>query len=353
MSNAVLSIPHHYSASDLDVLLKKENCPVRFIHVDHGAENIGTGINMIKLARTNSGMRELITTLANNGFYTYMSKDNATRFVSEKSLDKLWVKLTSNDYTRHPNGVVYSFAMPSSSNSPKRLLVVFSSISGDINTPSLMRYFEQNFKSIQKFIPPDTAVLRIADLGGVAGAFYLNTTHLPKNADNIQQVIADVRKENGIAHDSVVLYGASKGGTGALFHAIQGHYRCVAVDPIVDDEHYIIKHNDAHFTENGVFPETKKQLFGMIMGNIARLPEISQAAPVRWSVICSGNSPQYKYISRTLIDNANSRISFYDSRNPAIKDHPQVGQNTVNTATSLINLHLYALPITAGLYVID
>ena len=308
---------------------------------------------MVKLARTNNDVRELITTLANNGFYTYMSKDNATRFVSEKSLERLWIKLASKDYTRHPNGVVYSFTKPLGAESPKRLLVVFSSISGNINTPSLMRYFEQNFKSIQKFIPSDTAVLRIADLGGVVGAFYLNTTHLPKNADNIQQVIEDVRKENGIAHDSVVLYGASKGGTGALFHAIQGHYRCVAVDPIVDDEHYIVRYNDAHFTGNGVFPETKKHLFGRIMGDIARLPEPSQATPVRWSVICSGNSPQYKYISRTLIDNSNSRISFYDSRNPAIKDHPQVGQNTVNTATSLINFHLYALPVTAGLYTID
>lgn len=353
MSNAVLSIAHHHSASDLDVLLKKEDCPVRFIHVDHGTENVGVETNLVKLARTNSEVRELIATLANNGFYTYMSKDNATRFVSEKSLDRLWMNLVSKDFTRHPNGVVYSFTKAAGTAVPKRLLVVFSSISGSINTPSLMRYFEQNFKSIQKYIPSDTAILRIADLGGVVGAFYLNTTHLPNNVDNIQQVIHDVRKEHGIAHESVVLYGASKGGTGALFHAITGHYRCVAVDPIVDDEHYIVRYNDAHFTGNEIFPEAKKVVFERMMASLVALPEPPKSTPVRWSVICSGNSPQYKYISRTLIDNANGRISFYDSRNPMIKDHPHVGQNTINTATALMNFHLYSIPVAPGLYTID
>lgn len=353
MSNAVLSIVHHDSVPELDSLLKADDCPVRFIHVDHGEDNVGVSTNLVKLARTSSEARELITTLANNGFYTYMAKDNVTRFVSEKSLDRLWVSLVSKEFLRHPNGIVYSFSKAAGHEIPKRLLVVFSSISGTINTPSLMRYFEQNFKSIQKYIPSDTAVLRIADLGGVVGAFYLNTTHLPNNVDNIQQVIQDVRTEHGIAHESVVLYGASKGGTGALFHAVKGHYRCVAVDPIVDDEHYILRYNDAHFTGNGIFPEEKKHVFSRMMHDMLALPELPRTAPVRWSVICSGNSPQYKYISRTLIENSNSRMSFYDSRNPAITDHPQVGQNTVNTATALMNFHLYSLPVHAGLYTID
>lgn len=353
MSNAVLSIAHNHSATDLDVLLNRDDSPVRFIHVDHGAGNTGVQTNLVKLARTHNDVRELIATLANNGFYTYMSKDNATRFVSEKSLDRLWMSLVSKEFSRHHNGVVYSYAKPLSQVAPKRLLVVFSSISGSINTPSLMRYFEQNFKSIQKYLSHDTAVLRIADLGGVVGAFYLNTTHLPKNAENIQQVIQDVRKEHGIGHDSVVLYGASKGGTGALFHGITGHYKCVAVDPIVDDEYYITRYNDAHFTGNGIFPEDKKQVFERIMHKMSALPEPPRSAPARWSVICSGNSPQFKYISRTLIENANSRISFYDSKNPNIKDHPHVGQNTINTATGLMNFHLYSIPITAGVYSID
>lgn len=352
MSKAVLSITREQPISELEILLKDDDCPVRFIHVDHGAEHIGATTNMVKMARWNDQDRELITTLANNGFYTYMVKDNATRFVNEKSLDRLWVSLVSKEFVRHPNGIVYSFTNATAA-TPKRLLVVFSSISGNINTPSLMRYFEQNFKSLQKFIPADTAVLRIADLGGVVGAFYMNTTHLPKNVENIQQVIQEVSRHQGIGHDSVVLYGASKGGTGALLHAIEGDYRCVAVDPIVDDEYYIEHLNDAHFTKNGVFAETKRQVFGRAMGKISSLPEVSATTSVKLSIICSRNSPQYKYISSTLIDNANSRMSFYDSRNPAITDHPLVGAKTVNMATTLMNLHLYSLPVTAGLYTID
>lgn len=352
LSNAVLTITREHPIADLEILLKDDDCPVRFIHVDHGVDHAGTPTNMVKLARWNNQDRELITTLTNAGFYTYMVKDNATRFVSEKSLDHLWQSLVRKEFVRHPNGIVYSYS-DAVTDVPKRLLVVFSSISGNINTPSLMRYFEQNFKSLQKFIPTDTAVLRIADLGGVVGAFYLNTTHLPNNVENIQQVISDVSRDKGIAHESIVLYGGSKGGTGALFHAIEGHYRCVAVDPIVDDEYYTKHLNDAHFTRNGVFPENKKEIFGRVMNDVANLPELSRPSNVKWSIICSGNSPQYKYISRTLMENSNSRMSFYDSRNPEITDHPQVGMKTVNMATSLINFHLYGLPVAAGVYTID
>lgn len=353
MSNAVLSIAHDYQADELDSLLRAEDCPVRFIHVGHGAENIGIDTNLVRLARKNEHFRKLVATLVNRGFYTYMAKDNATRFVSEKSLDRLWDKLVSKEYVRSPEGIVYSYVNAVGTANPKRLLVVFSSISGNINTPSLMRYFEQNFRSIQKFVPPDTAVLRIADLGGVVGAFYMNTTHLPRNTENIQKVIEDIRKKYGIGHDSVVLYGASKGGTGALFHAIKGHYRCVAVDPIVDGEHYVLHLDDAHFTGNGIFPEDKERVFNKLMKELNSLPEPLKSAPARWSVICSDRSPQYKYISRLLIDNASSRMSFYNSRNPQIKDHPDVSRNTLNMTTSLLNLHLYSLPITAGLYAID
>lgn len=352
MSTAVLTITREHETADLEVLLKGDDCPVRFIHVDHGEDHVDTSTNMVKLARLNDKDRDLITTLANAGFYTYMVKDNATRFVSERSLENLWQSLISKEFVRHSNGIVYSYS-EAAANVPKRLLVVFSSISANINTPSLMRYFEQNFKTLQKFIPTDTAVLRIADLGGVVGAFYLNTTHLPNNIENIQQVINDVSRDKGIAHDSIVLYGASKGGTGALVHAIEGHYRCVAVDPIIDDEYYVKHLNDAHFTGNGIFPESKRTVFARIMNEVASLPTLPRTTNVKWSVICSGNSPQYKYISRTLMENANSRMSFYDSRNPEITDHPKVGIKTVNMATSLINFHLYGLPVAAGVYTID
>ena len=220
-----------------------------------------------------------------------------------------------------------------------------------MNAPGLMRYFEQNFASVSKYVPHDTAILRIADLGGICGAFYLDTTFLPNNAENIQIAINRVRNELNLGTDSVVLYGASKGGTGALYHAVKGHYRCVAVDPIVADEHYITSYGDLHFTETGAFPRSKENVFTELVSELDNLP--SPLAATRWSVILSDRSPQHKYLSRTLVDRTDRLFSFFESRHPAIKDHPDVGPNTVNTATALMNFHLYSIPVTTGTFVID
>ena len=74
----------------------------------------------------------------------------------------------------YKDGLVYSLTPPQIDINPN-LLVIFSSISGKMYQPFLHRYFEQNFKSINKHISPNTAILRIADIGGVTGAYYLNT----------------------------------------------------------------------------------------------------------------------------------------------------------------------------------
>ena len=128
------------------------------------------------------------------------------------------------------------------------LLVVFSSIGEEIHLPDMTRFFNQSFKTISKFIPKDIGILRIADLGGVVGAFYMNTNYQSNNEFLVSEFLASSMKNKNIRPDRTVFYGASKGGTGALLHGIKLGVKVATVDPIVSDHHYLLNMGDVHFS---------------------------------------------------------------------------------------------------------
>ena len=353
MSAAVVITRYDVAPSELQTLLSgnKEGGGIRFVHVSHG-EGAPEDTNLVLMARKNADARRCLVELSKSGYYAYCTMEGCTRFVRSDRVETLWLKVKSGDFIMTKDELVYTVTPPADGRKPARLLVVFSSIHENPNSASLHRYFTQNFPSIQKYIPQDTAVLRIGDLGGVLGAFYLNTVHRPGNAAAVQKLIVSMRIQLGVDPDAMVLYGASKGGTAAFYHGMLGGHRFVAVDPIVADEHYVKNIQDFHFTVGGVFPETKEQVFERFVREIrsrkGRIPPST-----KHTVICSERSPQFRYISKMLIDPLRDRVAFFNSRNPAILDHPDVGKHTVNTATMLLNMQLYGLQILPGVTDID
>jgi hypothetical protein len=349
MSDAVIKISYD---NPWEATAREIGDNTKFVHVAL-AEGHPEDMNLIRLARKIPEAKSTLVGLTKRGFHSYVTKDNATRLVRYDRVPGLWLKVKDGEYSITEDGVVYSYTPPASGLAPKRLFVVFSSIHSNMYTTSLMRHFMQNFPTVQKYLPSDTAVLRIADLGGVAGAFYLNTSYLPDNVSAIQRLLAFVANQHKIGHDSVVLYGVSKGGTGALYHALKGGYRCIAVDPIVSDAYYEEQHRDLHFTTGGIFPASKQSVFRELINTVVEGGARVSGTYSRWSVICSDLSPQFVYISDILVRPLLDHISFFNSRNPEIKDHPDVGPRTVNTATMLMNMHLYGIPIRSGMNRID
>lgn len=324
---------------------------IRFIHVPHGPD-APPQTSLTLIARKDPQARACLVHLSKSGYYAYCTKEGCTRFVRSDLVASIWIKIKAGEYQMTPDEVVYSVTPPANGSKPARLLVVMSSVHASPNTASLHRYFMQNFPTIQKYIPPDTAVLRVGDMGGVLGAFYLNTVHRPDNVSAIQRLIASVCADLGVDRNLVVLYGGSKGGTGAFYHSFLGSYRCVSVDPIVADEHYIKNLKDFHFTAGGVFAENKETVFNRLVAD-HRNPSPSGAAPARHAVICSERSPQFPYITRILMEPLRREVAFFNSRNPEIKDHPDVAAKTINTTTMLLNMQLYGLDITPGVTDID
>lgn len=333
-----------------DVLaeLKGTSDAVGYSEVFHGSVGRGDE-SLLEIARRADDAKELLVRLAMAGFYVYRKTESSTRLVRDHTIGKLWHRVKEGDYSVNPEGLIYSYTPPLCPTPAPKLLVIFSSMSTSIYNTSMMRYFEQNFRSAQKYIPQDTAVLRIADIGGVVGAFYLNTHRNPDNVRRIQRLLSDVMIHHSIPTPNVVLYGASKGGTAALFHGMTGGYRFISVDPIVSDDYYVNRFRDSHFTRGGIFERTKDEVFGELVSNKLRYTAFGPGNGAEGSVIFSERSPQYSAITSTLLDHLAHRVAFFNSVNPAINDHPDVSPKTLNIATMLMNQFFLNEQLAPGL----
>lgn len=284
----------------------------------------------VRVARTNKAVRGVAASLMNAGYVTDGVVAGVASFTSLKKPYKSWGRWLEN-FSVSDSGISYVYSPPENTSVDPGLLVVFSSISDKPSSPEMMRYFMQNFPSIGKFVPKDVGVLRLSDVGGMVGAFYMDTIFDTANENKVTEFLSQFIAEKGIRKDRVVFYGVSKGGTGALLHGVKNGVRVVSVDPIVNDEHYLSKYDDLHFV-TGVFPERKEFRFSRLF----REGSIDNAT----CIISSDNSPQLPYIRQTVpIDDG--AIVFLNSVNPNIKDHPDVGPVTVNAAVMLMNMCFY------------
>ncbi|WHQ69490.1 XcbB/CpsF family capsular polysaccharide biosynthesis protein [Methylorubrum extorquens] len=288
----------------------------------------------VRVTRANREVRPVASKLANAGYVTDGIECGIASFVSLKKTYDHWGKWVEN-WSISECGIVHTYTEPAQTSTDPGLLVVFSSVSDRPNSPDMIRYFNQNFSTIGKFIPRDVGILRLSDIGCMVGAFYMDTLYNPRNESGITKFLDEFIAARGIRKDRVVFYGTSKGGTGAFLHGMKLGVRIVAVDPIVHDQHYLTKMNDAHFV-TGVFPEMKEARFSRLVRE--------SASPNATCVISSENSPQFQYIEeiiRPLM--SGDRLIFLNSKNPSIKDHPDVGPNTVNAAVMMINMSFYDL----------
>ncbi|WP_407239431.1 hypothetical protein [Escherichia coli] len=51
---------------------------------------------------------------------------------------------------------------------------------------------QKTFLQLINILEKNVSILRVADIGGITGSFYLNTNALPTNADKIKSLILEV-----------------------------------------------------------------------------------------------------------------------------------------------------------------
>lgn len=290
--------------------------------------------NILAVARKNKFIKKFVIDLANHGFFLvshdlekgisiFKKLNNYEKFL--ENFHDSNVKLWNNTYYTLEDPVAVD------DKTSYRMLVIFSSIADfPLNASIFRRSFFKNWEKVQNFIPKNTYVLRIADIGGVLGSFYLNSNFDHFFENKIQNLIKKVSEDFFINKNNIVLFGTLKGATGALYHGILGNYSAVAVDPIVSDEYYINKKRDLYFVE-GAFPVSKEDKFNTIIDKNKNLKNIN--------IVTSKNSHQFLFINKLM--QYRSDINLFVFTNPLITTNEEVDSNTIIFYTTLINSIFY------------
>lgn len=327
----------------LDLVSKDSGSGLKpnFVHVSD--PRIGRGRTLTSVARSDAKVRTIVSDLASCGYFLYYSADGESRFVHRDRMPSLWSPVIDGAISVSDQGVYYTFETKESMQSISRLVVVFSGVANTPSMSSLYRYFEPNYRHLNGLTSADTGVLRIADVGGVVGAFYGATLDKPDNRLSISDLVKSFISRYNIDSDKVCLVGSSKGATGALVHGLGLRLPFVAVDPILSDVYYEEFMADAHFTHGSVFYEPKQKL-------IARITDSAFLSRRSYSAfLTSPNSEQYDLVTEfaSLVDGP---VGVYSASDPRIDGHAAVAGSTLGLTVSIVNSIIHQFPLREGVY---
>lgn len=304
--------------------------------------------NLMQIARLQSEIRPLVEWFALNGWVVYKSTNDCSYLLHQSGVGRVWHRVRNGDFVEHENGLIYSVESDDSERKVFGMVVVFSSMADPHDASGLSRYFYRNYSSIAKHVGPGVAILRIADIDSVVGGFYLPTNWDPLRHVKVNQLIREVANRMNVSDDNIVLYGASKGGTGALYHSLysQAAWKCVSVDPVVDDHYYENQYRDSHWTGGAIFPHRKSELFDALIEGTRWENHVHP----RISIVSSRRSPLFQSISVVAGSIPASAKIFAIVDDPKIAGHPDVSPRSVQFATGLINLGVRGVPVESGTY---
>ena len=207
-------------------------------------------LNLLELSIDNVNFYNLYLSLLQHNYMLYYHALERSYFIKRNLVPGLWqrkdLKIGGQTFYTVQSPLLYKKGQPN------RVLVVFSSMPLDDNyiSPNIAdRCFFKNYPSIEKHVVANTYIVRIMDCNLSFGSYYLNTLNYPNFEQDVQNIISDFRSKYGISSSNTILFGISKGGTGALYHSLLGNYRSVSVDPLFSLDKYL-KDGDAHYTAN-------------------------------------------------------------------------------------------------------
>ena len=276
---------------------------------------------ILRLARTSEHYKEVVYHLSRQDYIFYMQADGVCSFVKRQSVPQMWHQVRNGTYASHGALVYRLVPPPLRVASRPNLVVVFSSMPSSENYAKGsvdLRLFTKNFPTIQKYLFRNTYVLRIADINCSLGSHYVNTVNNPGYEESISELILETieRLETDLEH--TVLYGVSKGGTGALLQSSRIGAACVSVDPILDLSEYLAQ-SDLHLLRG--------------LREVSLLPRISPAkSDAERTLIASARVP-FNFRQNSRVQN----VRLIDLDYEDIKVHPDIAPKSIALQTTLIN----------------
>lgn len=310
----------------------------RVVEVTHAKPETWT--SLIHLARDDDNAYDLLVALARKGYLVCRAPAGGSRLVPRDRVGAVWDSVRDGTYKMTADGIVYRFEDSRHSGPPTSLVVVFSNVAKNRFSQKLDRHFPQVFETLRKSVGGHTAILRIADMDGVVGGFYLPTARDPQADRKIQELILKVASDLDIPRERIVTYGPSKGGTGALYHGVTLGVDTVAVDPFITNNRRWTREEDLYFESSDIFLQSKDAIFNSLLEKDA-----SSQSRVAHMLITSPGSKEYADIVGLARRHPDAGLRIIESRDPHIKAHHQVAPNTAAMTVGLINGSAQGLPL--------
>lgn len=301
---------------------------------------------LIHLSFTDNNAHEKLVWLAQRGFFVHRATKSGTQFVHRDSVHKVWPELLDGTYEMDSSGIVYKYSGPRSGGRAKSLVVVFSSVHANMYTQKLNRYFAQDFPDLEKLVSSQTGVLRVADLDGIVGGFYMPTVRDPKFHSNLKIFLDRFISDLGISLNHTVAFGAAKGGTGALLAALMLKINALAVEPIVEENSVSRPADDRYFTSSEIFTRSKSSVLNAALVEYEN--DTTEDARSQISIITSEKSEEFSAISNFIKQSKSGRIVMIKNRNSSILKHQDVAKVSVGVMMGIINLYSVGLEIAAS-----
>lgn len=281
--------------------------------------------NLLMLAQKFKNTEKMYQELLKNDFILYFHEKDQSYFCKRYLFEHLWKR---KDLIKE--GSLFFTIDEQNENKMttlqrKKLLVIFSCM------PTMEKYnshtaaercFVPFFPSIARSLVKDVLIMRIMDLNLSHGSHYISTENYPEMENDIQNAIKKVAFDHLIDVEDIVLYGISKGGTGALYHGALADYNVLAVDPILSVEEYNQDGNQ-HFLKN----LRRIDLTDDLNRNLEKCS--------RKKIIISNENItfNYKKINELTVDKVNL-VSIQDN---TVNHHTELSKNTIPEQLSLLN----------------
>lgn len=264
--------------------------------------------------------------------------------IGHKNLSSIFMKRTEYfpervkgyEYLKRYKNVFYTYtpieSKKISPSLPNRLLVLFSHMNGTVkgynNNNIIVRTFNPYFLDIQRSLVKNVHILRLGDLTLSHGSYYHNTSVFPDYESQIQELIHNIRNKYNISNENTILYGGSKGGSGALLHSSIGDYKAICGDPIIDLSFYNFDRNDYHFVQN------------FLPLNLSNgILQYCRTNKNKKYIFCHKNQSLNYKASCNLAKKSNGVVNIVDlSNDKKIIKHPDITSNSVPEQITLMNL---------------
>lgn len=198
-------------------------------------------------------INDALTSLEIHDYILDGKRGNEYRFIKRTNWSRHGLK---QFITSTGNKIHYSDtrdALRLKSDKPTRMVILFMGMPGakTFNSENAeYRLFPGLFNNFTRSLVKDTVVIRIADIDGIRGGFYVNSVNYPDYEFDISEFIEKIISEYQVKKSDVVLHGTSKGAAGALYYGAKLDINTVVIDPVLDGTHMINEERNNHFTKD-------------------------------------------------------------------------------------------------------